>query len=255
LDKGIRKRNTHKLTNTPRQELKLPYILGERKMARGRKTHPLALAKKKYARHKAQAKYRNIEFKFSFDEWYQWWLNNGVDKNTDTFNKADTGRLCMCRHGDVGAYEPTNVYCDTMVKNAQHLHENKPSQKLIYRYAADLVTLTELCDRLGYTPARREHWHHTTYDYYRNTEARQLTNRFRQTYGTLRTRTEYHSPRDRTWYPTVKAACAASKMDPGTYKKRLRLEYEGYESRVTRTLEDYIRANTRYPDPIIPKDI
>ena len=80
---------------------------------------PMAPARLKYNRHKNQSKYRGIDFCFSFEQWYDWWLKHGVDKNTDTFSKQDKNRLCMCRYNDEGAYSIDNVFCDTHVKNAQ----------------------------------------------------------------------------------------------------------------------------------------
>ena len=58
-------------------------------MAKGPKTHPLSLAKKKYSRHKAQSKFRKIDFNFTFDEWYNWWLKHGVDKNSIVFERPE----------------------------------------------------------------------------------------------------------------------------------------------------------------------
>ena len=79
----------------------------------------LRVARKKYSRHKAQSKYRGIPFLFQFEEWYHWWLQHGVDKNSETFSKQDKLRLCMCRVNDEGPYSADNVYCDTHVENVR----------------------------------------------------------------------------------------------------------------------------------------
>jgi hypothetical protein len=93
-----------------------------------KKAHPLALSKIKYARHKAQSKYRNIDFNFSFEEWHQWWLNHGIDKNIDV--KWDDGyRPCMCRYEDNGAYEYSNVYFGTNLENLSHRYSPTSKDK------------------------------------------------------------------------------------------------------------------------------
>jgi len=68
---------------------------------------------------------RGIDFKLSFDEWYNWWLSNGIDKNTDT--RPD---LCMCRFKDEGAYSLDNIYLATRSQNIRdgfknNRHQNK----------------------------------------------------------------------------------------------------------------------------------
>lgn len=83
-------------------------------------------ARLRFARHRAQAKYRNIEFDFDFASWYQWWLDNGIDRNQpDPFDPDRTEpernkmRLCMCRYNDTGPYTRDNVYLATHVQNTR----------------------------------------------------------------------------------------------------------------------------------------
>jgi len=72
-------------------------------------------AKVRYNSQKQTAKQRKIEFNLSFEEWYNWWLDNGIDRNyAQPFNK-DT--LCMCRYNDIGPYSLDNIYCDTLSSN------------------------------------------------------------------------------------------------------------------------------------------
>jgi hypothetical protein len=79
--------------------------------------HPLAIAKQKYNSHKHSSKYREIEFNITFDEWYNWWLSNGVDKNQiQPIKTAST--LCMCRFNDIGSYQLDNIYADTISNNS-----------------------------------------------------------------------------------------------------------------------------------------
>jgi len=74
---------------------------------------------------KWESKKRNIEFNLTFQEWYDWWKSNGIDKNIDS-----THNLCMCRYDDVGPYSLDNIYFATRAKNTSDARKNKPrSQK------------------------------------------------------------------------------------------------------------------------------
>lgn len=79
-------------------------------------THPDSYAKLRYARHKAQAKFRNIEWQFDFVSWYNTWLTAGYDRNIASEAKGND-RMCMCRIGDLGAYHPDNVFIGTLADN------------------------------------------------------------------------------------------------------------------------------------------
>lgn len=223
---------------------------------RGRKPHPMALAKLKYARHRAQAKFRKIEFKFTFDEWYNWWLAHGVDKNKtdETFTLQDRSRLCMCRKGDLGAYEASNVYAATHVDNARQAHffEKRKHRNLQKRYqwGTELINLIELRERVGHNRFRREHYRKESYDYWRHSETKFLRAEHRRTYGGKRSRTHYLGA-DGEWYGNRIHAARTHRCTPETYKKRQQLGTPGYAKRVLHPLDEYIRANSRYPDPII----
>jgi hypothetical protein len=75
-------------------------------------------AKMRFASQRANAKNRNIAFNLSFDEWYNWWLNQGIDKRLPTIKNAQTP--CMCRYNDSGAYELGNIYYDTTSNNIKN---------------------------------------------------------------------------------------------------------------------------------------
>lgn len=76
----------------------------------------LAKAKGRYNSHKSNARYRGIEFNLTFEQWYDWWLSQGIDKNTVDI-KHDGQSPCMCRFNDIGAYEIGNIYFDTRSNN------------------------------------------------------------------------------------------------------------------------------------------
>ena len=73
-------------------------------------------AKQRYTWHRQTANKRGIAFNFTFKEWYDWWLSNGVDKQTAPADKSFE-KMCMCRYNDEGAYEMGNVYCATQLQN------------------------------------------------------------------------------------------------------------------------------------------
>lgn len=62
--------------------------------------------KKAYTQHKSNAKTRGIEFKLTFDEWKQIWVDSGK------WDQRGRGaeKYCMCRIGDLGCYEVGNVF-------------------------------------------------------------------------------------------------------------------------------------------------
>ena len=83
-------------------------------------------AKHRYGIHKGTAKARGVEFKLNFEDWNNWWLAHGVDKNYPTAKGPNV--LCMCRTNDSGAYELSNIYCDTLSNNIKHSYSLRHSK-------------------------------------------------------------------------------------------------------------------------------
>lgn len=82
--------------------------------------------KKAFYTHKAGAKKRKIEFKFTFEEWATWWKNNlGKDWFKKRGNKK--GKYVMARKKDTGAYEVGNVKCITHSQNLSDTTKNGTS--------------------------------------------------------------------------------------------------------------------------------
>ena len=81
------------------------------------------IAKSKYNSQRSTSKCRNIPFLLTFEEWYDWWLSNGIDKNQlmVPFTKQT---FCMCRYGDKGPYSLNNIYCDTVSNNTKIMKRN-----------------------------------------------------------------------------------------------------------------------------------
>lgn len=73
----------------------------------------IATPKGKYSIHKRKARQRGIEFKLSFDEWWDIWQTSGK------WNERGQTGYCMCRNKDEGAYETDNVRIDTWESNSK----------------------------------------------------------------------------------------------------------------------------------------
>lgn len=81
-------------------------------------------AKHRYLVHRNHSKLRNIDFLLTFEEWNNWWLSHGVDKNQAT-KRNDKNQPCMCRYEDTGPYSLDNIYYATRSQNVFDLHKNK----------------------------------------------------------------------------------------------------------------------------------
>ncbi len=66
---------------------------------------------------KAAAK-RGIAFNLTYEQWYNWYLSQGVDKNIR--QGKDGNCWCMCRFNDSGPYELGNIYLDTNSNNVKY---------------------------------------------------------------------------------------------------------------------------------------
>ena len=91
----------------------------------------LSYAKLRFREHRKGAKIRSILFQLTFEEWYNWWLAQGQDRNIPRANNSNT--LCMCRIGDKGAYSIDNIYCATKRQNTIDGHKNNPNITGRYR--------------------------------------------------------------------------------------------------------------------------
>lgn len=106
---------------------------------------------KKYNAKKIDAEKRNIKFNLTFNEWYDWWLSNGVDKNKDALPRSKN-TLCMCRFGDTGPYSLDNIYCATVSQNSKDLHKNKLlscNRKQIITEVGNFNSIKEWCEQTG----------------------------------------------------------------------------------------------------------
>lgn len=73
----------------------------------------MQLVRKHYAEQKRGAKQRGIEFKLTFEEWWEIWKPHWANRG------RNVGNFVMCRTMDSGAYEVGNVRIDTVKGNAK----------------------------------------------------------------------------------------------------------------------------------------
>lgn len=78
----------------------------------------------KYGKHKRDATQRGIEFNLTLEEWRNWWVAQGVDKDIQQPLNANT--LCMCRFNDQGPYALDNIYCATLSQNQKDARKFNP---------------------------------------------------------------------------------------------------------------------------------
>ncbi len=72
-------------------------------------------AKTAYRNQIRGCRHRGIGFRLTLEQWYGWWLINGIDKNVKHSHDGDS--LCMCRVKDKGDYSIGNIYCATRKQN------------------------------------------------------------------------------------------------------------------------------------------
>lgn len=70
-------------------------------------------AKTRYYGQKGMAKRRGIDFKFSFEDWINWWIATGHYHERG----VGKGKYVMSRYNDIGDYCIENVFCQTFVQN------------------------------------------------------------------------------------------------------------------------------------------
>jgi hypothetical protein len=203
------------------------------------------LAKWKYAKHRAQSRFRNIEFNFSFDEWYAWWLNHGVDKNV---NIKWTGpeRPCMCRTGDSGPYELNNVYFATNSQNAQDGNKNGKSGgqfQFKYRWGNQRVSLSCL---LQYKiPSYYIKWFvPENYDHYNQLYSETLRRRYYKSQAI--NYWVYHNNKYQTVQDIAQDLQCTVRQIKNLITQGLITKQRG---RWDITLADYIKIHSYFPDP------
>jgi hypothetical protein len=204
---------------------------------------PLNLAKWKFAKHRAQSKYRNIQFNFTFNDWYSWWLNHGVDKNINV-KWTGSNRPCMCRTGDTGPYQLDNVYFATNSQNAQDGNQNGRSGgqfQYNYRWGNQLVSSTFLIEQ---NICKHNWFKPDVYDLYNKKYSEILKHRYYK--ADAINYWLYNNQRYQTQQQVAQAVpCRRQKLQDlitaGTVIK--------CRGRWDISLEDYVKQNSYFPDP------
>src|SRR5229473_5180684 len=75
-----------------------------------------------FAQHRRDARKREIEFKFTFEEWIQTWKDSGQLDNRG----PKQGQYVMARFGDKGPYASWNVKIITSSENHREGNMGKP---------------------------------------------------------------------------------------------------------------------------------
>ena len=127
-------------------------------------------AKYRFREHRKGAVRRNIPFNLTFEQWDNWWLTNGVDRNIPRPNNGDT--LCMCRFEDKGPYSLDNIYCASKRQNTKDHHTNNPNVSAAHRKSIKtpngiFQSKIEAADKLGVHTTTISTWLKTkSNDYY-----------------------------------------------------------------------------------------
>ena len=83
------------------------------------------IAKKKYWAHYSNAKFRNISFELTYDQWITIWLNSGHWHERG--NKRN--QYCMSRYRDRGPYSVTNVFIQLATENVKQGNDTRGPTK------------------------------------------------------------------------------------------------------------------------------
>jgi hypothetical protein len=94
-------------------------------MSKPKNPAPHWAARQRFYEQKGKAGFRGIEWNLTFEQWYQWWLDQGIDKDYAT--QVNRDQLCMCRPGDNGPYSIDNIYCGTRSQNTRERNRTRPN--------------------------------------------------------------------------------------------------------------------------------
>lgn len=99
--------------------------------------------KHKYHVQKINARFRGIDWQFTYDTWIDWW-------GDDIANRGKLkGQLVMARNGDQGPYHPDNVRKVVTGENVKEAHGGKPKGD-----SNSLNKILVTCPHCGFTTNR-----------------------------------------------------------------------------------------------------
>ena len=121
--------------------------------------------KTQYNTQKGNAKYRNIDWQFTYESWIELW-GTDIDKRG-----KKKGSLCMARIGDEGPYHPDNCYKSLFEKNTFDAHYGKVKgtqpRELVERRASmtrgvplgpQKLLICPHCNKIGGNNMKRYHF-------------------------------------------------------------------------------------------------
>lgn len=92
----------------------------------------------KYRNQKHMAAQRGIEFKFTYQEWTDWWLAQ-LGPNWTKLRGRRKDQYVMARIGDKGGYEAPNVKCVLASVNHKERKPNRTNVKLTEEQARAIL--------------------------------------------------------------------------------------------------------------------
>lgn len=96
------------------------YRLGDKMGKKSLYTAEEAQDRRNYSNHRLRAKYRNIDWEFTYETWIRMWIDSGhyLDRG------CKRGNYCMARKGpDIGPYSPDNVIIQLSTENNSDGHK------------------------------------------------------------------------------------------------------------------------------------
>lgn len=107
-------------------------------------------AKTRYNDQKGSAFKRGIPFNLTFEQWDNWFLSQGVDRNIP--QGKDGSCWCMCRFNDTGAYDLNNIYLDTNSNNVKLRNKLFWSKRgTLHTPYGNFQTIKDACQSLSMT--------------------------------------------------------------------------------------------------------
>jgi len=107
----------------------------------------LAYARERFHDAKCKAKQRGIEYHLTFEEWYDWFLSNGVDRNQRRKYCKDS--IVMCRKGDTGPYQLDNIYPGTLKQNSLDQHNMPKGTRPVITPEGEFRSCNQAAKTLG----------------------------------------------------------------------------------------------------------
>jgi len=116
----------------------------------------LSYARTRFHDAKCKAKNRRgIEWELTFEEWYDWFLSHGVDRNVKRRYCKDS--IVMCRKGDTGPYSLDNIYPGTLKQNSHDQHNMPKGTRPVITPHGEFRSCNQAGKTLGVSPVTVKH--------------------------------------------------------------------------------------------------